>query len=101
MLPKEEELQVQSWEPMRNLPDKEINDFKDIVNAVEVEFLKASELFGPFNSAHEGWAVLKEEVDELWDEVKKKQELRSIEKMRKEAIQVAAMAIRFIYDVEK
>lgn len=52
-----------------------------------------------FNSAHEGYGVLKEEVDELWDEVKIKQGSRDIEKMRKEAIQVAAMAIRFAADV--
>jgi hypothetical protein len=53
----------------------------------------------PFNSAHEGWAVLKEEVDELWDEVKKNAKNRDPEKMLKEAVQVAAMGLRFIVDV--
>lgn len=48
-----------------------------------------------FNSAHEGFAVLREEVDELWEHVKTNQKRRDLEKMRKEAIQVAAMALRF------
>jgi hypothetical protein len=64
------------------------------------ELRHASSVFPPFNSAHEGFAVLKEEVDELWDEVKKNQKIRSIEKMRKEAIQVAAMALRFLNDID-
>lgn len=63
------------------------------------EFDFATENFGPFHSAHEGFAVLKEEVDELWDEVKAKQGARDVAKMRKEAIQVAAMAMRFVLDV--
>lgn len=53
----------------------------------------------PFNSAHEGYAVLLEEVDELWDEVKLKQSTRSVDDMYKEASQVAAMAIRIMYEV--
>lgn len=53
----------------------------------------------PFYNAHEGWALLFEEVDELWDQVKIKQGTRDVAKMRKEAIQVAAMAIRFAAEV--
>jgi len=53
----------------------------------------------PFNSAHEGFAVLKEEVDELWAHVKTNQTKRDLAAMRKEAIQVAAMALRFAAEV--
>ncbi len=51
------------------------------------------------NSAHEGFAVLAEEVDELWDEVKVRQPDRDLAKMTKEATQAAAMAVRFLVDV--
>jgi len=56
-------------------------------------------MYDPFNSAHEGWSIIFEEVDELWDHVKMKQSKRDIGEMRKEAIQTAAMAIRFALDV--
>jgi hypothetical protein len=55
--------------------------------------------FPAFNSAHEGYAILLEEIDELWEEVKKKPHLRDKAKMEAEAIQVAAMAMRFIMEV--
>lgn len=66
---------------------------------IECEYLCACTNYPEFNSAHEGWAVLKEEVDELWDEIRKKQRERSFTRMRKEAIQIAAMAMRFIIDI--
>ena len=52
-----------------------------------------------FNSAHEGYAVILEELDELKEEVWKKPSKCDYFAMRKEAIQVAAMAIRFIKDI--
>jgi len=51
----------------------------------------------PFHSAHEGFAVLQEEVDELWEVVRKKGCTK--QRMREEAVQIAAMALRFIEDV--
>lgn len=51
----------------------------------------------PMNSPHEGYAVLLEEVDELWEEVKKQSCGYGPEAV-KEALHVAAMAIRFIID---
>jgi hypothetical protein len=67
-------------------------------NAVFDELKKATGKYGPFNSGHEGWAVIKEELDELWEEVRRYPAADS-KAMRKEAIQVAAMAIRFMIDV--
>jgi hypothetical protein len=67
-------------------------------NAVFDELKKATERYGPFSSGHEGWAVIKEELDELWEEVRR-YPATDLEAMRKEAIQVAAMAIRFMIDV--
>lgn len=64
---------------------------------VSDEVGRATAKFGKFASAHEGYAILKQEVDELWDEIKRREP--SAPRLRKEAIQVAAMGIRFLMDV--
>lgn len=71
----------------------------EVMTLVSEELARAQAKFGSFNSPHEGWAILREEVDELWDEVKLQYDARTKERMQKEAVQVAAMAIRFILDV--
>jgi hypothetical protein len=71
----------------------------DAVNAVMHESNRARDLYPAFNSAHEGYAVLLEEVDELWVEIKKNPKKRDPVAMREEAIQVAAMALRFVIDI--
>ena len=73
-----------------------MNTWEDLRNDIEAELINAMHKFPKFNSYHEGYAVLKEEADELWDEIKREQ--RPAE-LRQEAIQVAAMAIRFINDL--
>lgn len=60
------------------------------------ELDRATQKFGPLRGAHEGYAVILEEVDEMWDEIKK----NDIEKAREEALQVAAMAVRFLMDIK-
>jgi hypothetical protein len=76
-----------------------IDKLSKALGEISAEAIDASTKFRPFNSAHEGYGVLLEEVDELWEEVKVKQSRRDKEKMRAEAIQVAAMALRFVVDV--
>lgn len=70
---------------------------------VQQEVMTAKARHGKWHSAHEGYAVLAEEVDELWDEVKKRSTTlggtRDIGKLRREACQVAAMAIRFMTEI--
>lgn len=78
---------------------KKISGIALAANDAEAEACTASEKWPPFNSAHEGFAVLLEEVDELKAHVWTNQKKRNIPQMRKEAIQVAAMAIRFAHDV--
>jgi len=51
------------------------------------------------SSPHEGYALILEEVDELWEEVKKKQSLHNKQMMLDEAKQIAARAIMFMQDV--
>jgi NTP pyrophosphatase (non-canonical NTP hydrolase) len=70
-----------------------------VAQEVMAEVYGARSLWPEFNSAHEGFAVLLEEVDELKAHVWKNQKKRDLESMKKEAIQVAAMAIRFATEV--
>jgi hypothetical protein len=71
------------------------NSLTNVLGAVVAEYRRAKQKWPPFNSTHEGYAVLLEEVDELWEHVRRRPVLRDLELMRHEAIQVAAMAIRF------
>lgn len=73
-------------------------DFFDLARA---ELARAREKFGPINGPHEGYAVLLEEVDELWDAVKTSQPTgrEAAPHVLMECIQVAAMAGRFAIDL--
>ena len=75
------------------------NAQRDLSTEVVWELGRAMENWPAFNSAHEGYGVLLEEVDELWDHVKTNQKKRDIPAMRKECIQVAAMAMRFALEI--
>lgn len=72
---------------------------------VRREFLFASAKMKPFNSAHEGAAVIEEEWDELWEAVKMRKDgvdddgRSRGQAMTEEAKQLAAMAIRFLVDL--
>ena len=67
--------------------------------SIEAEFNLTVLSYDPFSSLHEGYALLLEEVDELWDEIKIKPEFRDLQKVRHEAKQVAAMALRIMVDL--
>lgn len=59
------------------------------------ELRRAMQKFAPIHSGHEGFAVIREELDELWDDVKRD----DLTAAKREAVQVAAMALRFIVDL--
>jgi hypothetical protein len=77
----------------------EFHRFPQAMKLVADEFARAVRLHPPMNSAHEGKAVIDEELFELWQIIMKKEENRNGQRMLEEAVQVAAMAIRFIVDV--
>lgn len=83
-----------------------------VLGEVGQELAKARATHAPMNGHHEGYAVILEELDELWEVCKRnthsfgseaavrvEQRRFKREAMRKEALQVAAMAVRFIEDV--
>lgn len=74
-------------------------DLDLILDGVRVEVERAVWRFDPFNSPHEGWAVIREELDELWEHVKANTG-RSDDALI-EARQIAAMAVRYILDCRR
>lgn len=72
----------------------------NVLPELKAELLKAKAKHPEqLNSAHEGYAIIKEEFDELWDEIKKKEELHDPLAQREEALQTAAMLLRFIIEI--
>jgi hypothetical protein len=70
----------------------------DATLAVLTELKKAMDGYPKMASEHEGWAVILEELDELWDEIKKSPKNLNKKAMKAEAVQVCAMAMRFLVD---
>jgi hypothetical protein len=83
------------------MSDFKLQYYRMLLSEVDDEIEKAINNFPAFHSLHEGYAVLLEEVDELWQYVKCKQGTRPSNSVRKECIQIAAMACRIIIDCEK
>jgi flagellar hook-associated protein FlgK len=71
----------------------------DVISDVREEVIRAEELHKPINSLHEGYAVIAEELDEFWDQVKRKARDRDPVAVRTELIQTAAMCVRTITNV--
>lgn len=67
---------------------------------IRKEFDRAKGLYSDLHSNHEAFAVLKEEVDELWDEIKKSKGTRLNSQMKHELIQVGAMVVRFLDNLD-
>jgi len=70
-------------------------DVTFVLSQISTAYLAARKKHAPMRGAHEGYAILKEEVDELWAEIK----ADNIENARLEAYQVAAMALAFLLEV--
>ena len=70
------------------------------MNEIEAEVLRAKQLFPTdFHNQHEAYAVILEEVDELWEEIKKNHKKHDLEAQRKEAKQAAAMLVRLMVEL--
>jgi len=79
-----------------------------VINATEVvaETERAMGLHDPMHSTHEAYAVIKEELDEFWEQVKINpnkllpgEREQRLTKMHNELIQIAAMCMRAMVDL--
>jgi len=68
-----------------------------VMDRVEREVRASMRKHRPMYSPHEGHSVIREELDELWDHVKA--DTGTSYEGGKEAVQVAAMGIRYLIDV--
>lgn len=77
--------------PLFNIPNQVWALIKD-------EYKNAIQTNPAFHSPHEGLAVIEDQFEDLKRQVFMPRSRRSTDEMRKEAVQVATMAIRFIVD---
>jgi hypothetical protein len=75
------------------------NEITELSLEIQVELMTACEKFPSLHSAHEAYGVLAEELAEFFDEVRKSPRHRNNDAMRRELIQIAAMAMRTIIDL--
>jgi hypothetical protein len=75
-------------------------DLQTFTMQVADELAVAQSKHPALHSAHEGFAVILEEVDELKAEVWKRGSARDLEAMRRELVQVAAMCARMAIDLD-
>lgn len=72
----------------------QINTLEVFFNDVYNEFNRTNAIYPHFHSYHEGYAVILEELDEMWDEIKKKR--NDPRRIYEETVQVSAMCLKLI-----
>jgi len=80
------------------MADKEPRLTSQFEDDVHFELIRARNKFTPITSPHEGYAIILEELDEFWTEVKGQHHLRNDKRMYDELMQVAAMCQRTAED---
>ena len=63
------------------------------ISKIYAEYNEAISHYDKFHNQHEGYAVIKEELDELWDDVKASRD------PTQEAVEVGAMVLRFLTEL--
>ena len=69
------------------------------IRDMTLELRKAEELHGPYNSYHEAYAVILEELDEFWEIVRQKTQDRNDHEAYAELVQIAVTAWRTARDL--
>lgn len=76
-----------------------ISHYRQAAVDIVAELINARKYHGPMTSAHHGYAVMLEEMDEVKAHVWVKQKNRDQAAMRKELVQLAAMAVAMIVEI--
>jgi len=77
-----------------------MNEVSEILKDIHVELSRANKIHKPkFASLHEGYGIINEEFDELWDEIKRKEPVDML--IVEEATQLAAMCVKLIMFVKE
>lgn len=79
--------------PPRPLPPSRNRQIVLLAEQIAQETIRAEGLHREYASPHEGYAVIMEELDELWEHVRA--DTGRSHEARKEAIQIAATALRY------
>jgi NTP pyrophosphatase (non-canonical NTP hydrolase) len=69
-----------------------------VVDQIIAEMRRGAKKYGRYASLHEAYAVIKEEVDEMWDAIKSNSQPHGI---CAEAIQVAATTMRMVVEFQR
>jgi hypothetical protein len=72
----------------------------DLAEEIDNELNSAKRHGTVFASLHEAYSVILEEVDEVWDIARQKKRDRNRVALRKELIQLAAMAVKAIHSLD-
>lgn len=81
---------------------EEFNLILELLNTdIFLSYKEVAKKHGGYASLHEAYGVIKEEFDELWDEIKLKQALRSSEKIANESIDVIVGCLKILYYLYK
>jgi|DEB0MinimDraft_6_1074348.scaffolds.fasta_scaffold15640_4 hypothetical protein len=96
------EREMQEYEEAQSFMDGERDLFSSqgtspFAARVAVELARSRELHGDMHSPHEAYGIIREELDEFWDEVKEKQ--LNGEAALKELVQIAAMCEKAAQDL--
>lgn len=67
------------------------------MNLIDDEIARVQAIENTYNNFHEASAVIREEYEELWDEIKMKH--HSVEKIRYEAVHLAATTLRLLTEL--
>lgn len=74
-------------------------DVMELAMDIADEVIRARKLWPPMHSLHEAYAVIEEELDEVKEHMKLRQNTRVATEVRKELIHTAAMCMRAILDL--